>query len=78
MKTDFEQQQKEWNLNEANNELTKLKALKVLIQNNELACEIEIAGLSFGLCDNLQILPVLEFQEKEIKKYLKGKPSAWE
>ena len=67
MKTDFEKQQKEWDTNEAKCELTKLKALRVLIQNNELACTVEMAGLSFGLCDNSKILSVIEFQEKEIR-----------
>ena len=70
-------QQSEWDISEAKEELTKLKALKVLIQNNELACEIEVAGLKFGLCDNSKILPVIEFQEKEIKKFLNGKENMW-
>ena len=78
MKDNYEQQQKEWDINEARSELTKLEALKVLIKNNELACEIEVAGLSFGLCNNLQILPAIEFQEKEIQKFLKGIPNEWE
>ena len=63
---------------DADVELTKIKALKVLIKNNTLACTISIAGISIGLCDNSRALPLLEFQEQEIKKALNGKPNMWE
>jgi len=69
---------KKWNRQEAKKELTELEALKVLVKNNDLACTIEIAELSFGLCDNSKILPVIEFQEREIKKFLKGQNNSWE
>lgn len=68
---------KKWNKREAKTELVKLEALKVLIKNNTLACTLEIAGMSFGLCDNSQALPLIEFQEQEIHKFLKGKKNIW-
>jgi len=66
-----------WDQQEARKELTELEAFKVLIKNNDLACTVEIAGLSFGLCDNSKILPIIEFQEKEIQKFLDGKKNQW-
>jgi len=69
---------KKWNQQEAQKELTELEALKVLIKNNNLACTVEIAGLSFGVCDNSKMLPVIEFQEQEIQKFLNGKKNKWE
>jgi len=70
---------KEFNIKQdADVELAKIKALKVLIKNNTLACTLEIAGLKMGLCDNSKALPLLEFQEQEIKKALKDKPNMWE
>ena len=67
-----------WNKEEAERALTELKALKILIENNTLACTIEIAGVSFGLCDNSKVLPLIEFQEQEIHKFLNGKENMWE
>lgn len=58
-------------------ELTQLKAMKILIKNNKLGCEIKIAGMVMGVCDNSKVLPLIEFQEQEIKKFLKGKPNMW-
>ena len=75
MTEDFDR--KVWNKNEAEKELTELKALRILTENNALACTIEIAGMSFGLCDNSKILPLIEFQEKEIHKFLVGKENMW-
>ena len=74
----FKEQQKEWDIKEAKSELTQLKALKILAKDNNLACTIEIAGLSFGLCDNSKILPLIEFQEQEIKKFLNSEVNLWE
>ena len=69
---------KEWNKQEAEKELTELEAMRVLIKNNTLACTIEIAGMSFGLCDNSKLLPLIKFQEQEIKKFLNGEKNKWE
>ena len=66
------------NITEAESELTQLKAMRVLIGNNKLACIVEIAGMTFGLCDNSKLLPLIESQEKEIQKFLKGQPNEWE
>lgn len=64
--------------NEALCELTQLKAMKVLLKNNFLGCEIHIAGMVMGTCDNSKVIPVIDFQIQEIKKFLKGKPNLWE
>jgi len=58
--------------------LTQIEAAKILITNNHLGCEIHIAGLKIGICDNHMILPILQHNEKEIKKYLKGQPNEYE
>lgn len=67
-----------WSKQEAKKELTELKALKILIYNNTLACTIEISGMSFGLCDNSKLLPLIEFQEQEIRKFLNSEKNMWE
>ena len=59
-------------------ELTQWKAIKVLIQNNTLGCEIHIAGMSLGICDNSKLMPIVNQNISEIQKYLKGKPNMWE
>jgi hypothetical protein len=73
----FESHFKTMDKDQALCELTQLKAMKVLITNNVLGCEIHIAGMVMGVCDNSKILPILEFQEREIKKFLKGKSNMW-
>ena len=71
-------QQKEWDISEAKKTLTEIEAMKVLIKNNELACIVEIAGMSIGLCNNSTVLPALEHNENEINKFLNGEPNEWE
>jgi len=63
---------------EAKEELRNLKAIRVLLQDNEWACEVSICGMSFGMCDNKQLLPAIESQISEIEKYLNGSPNLWE
>jgi len=59
-------------------EITRLKAMKVLASNNDLACEICVAGMRVGLSRNTGILPILNAEIKEIQKFLDGKPNNWE
>jgi hypothetical protein len=59
-------------------ELTQWKAIKVLIENNDLGCEIHIAGMHLGVVDNSKLLPIINQNITEIKKYLKGQPNLWE
>jgi len=63
---------------EAETELSRLKIMKHYLKDNNIACEINAVGLSFGLCNNKQILPVIKYQIKQIKKFLKGKSNYWE
>lgn len=63
---------------EAKNEITELKAMKILIDNNDLACTIEISGLRMELCQNKWIEPVIDKQIKEIEKFIDRKENEWE
>lgn len=65
-------------LREANNELIMLNAVKELIQDNDLACEISINGITVGLCSNVSVLPAIQKNIEEINKFLKGEPNEWE
>jgi len=65
-------------INQAKLELTQYKAVKLLLTNNDLACEIHIAGMSVGVCDNTKVIPIIDHTIKEIQKAIKGKPNEWE
>lgn len=69
---------KQQEIQEAKNELLILKALKGLAKDNSLACMIEINGIKFGLCNNVKIIPIINYQIKEINKFLKEEPNFWE
>lgn len=62
---------------EARNELIMLNAVKELIKDNDLACEVSINGITIGLCDNLSVLPAIEKNIQEINKFLKGEDNEW-
>ena len=70
--------QKDFDKREAEKTITQIDAALVLIQNNDLACEIHISGLVVGLSDNKTIAPVLKKERAEIEKYLRGEPNKWE
>ena len=59
-------------------ELVKCKAMKTLLTNNSLAATISIAGMEIGLCRNDLLFTVIEYQEAEIRKFLKGDPNDYE
>lgn len=69
---------KQQDIQEAKNELVMLKAAKELAKDNSLACMVEINGVKFGLCENTKIIPAINYQIKEINKFLKGVPNTWE
>ena len=73
-----EQEQKERDIAEAKVQLTKIEAAIILAKNNDLGCEIHIAGIEIGISNNNKILPVLLYEKAEIKKFLTGKPNEWE
>ena len=75
---EFEEIIKERDINEALSTLTQWKAAEILISNNRLACEIHIAGMELGVCDNSKLLPVVRHNIAEIRKFLKGKPNMYE
>lgn len=63
---------------EARMEISELKAAIELCQNNDWACIIYINGLSFGLCNNANLIPALNEEITEREKFLKGEPDFWE
>jgi len=63
---------------EAQNELIMLNAVKELLKDNDLACEVTINGITVGLCSNLSVLPAIKKNIAEINKFLKGDPNEWE
>jgi hypothetical protein len=65
-------------IKEANIQLVKLRAMKELIKNNELACVVEVADLSIGFCNNMNLLSALNDEIDEVGKFLKGLPSKWD
>jgi len=70
--------QKIEDIREAKNELIMLNAVANLIQDNTLACEVTINGITIGLCSNLSVLPAIKKNIAEINKFLKGEPNEWE
>ena len=73
-----EEKQKEASIREANAELIKLNAIKELVKDNTLACEVSISGISIGLCTNESVLPAINHNIQEIEKFLKGEQNDWE
>jgi len=78
MKNNHDWDSKELDKAHALLQLTLWKAVKVLIENNDLGCEIHIAGISLGLCDNSKLLPIINQNISEINKFLKGQPNLYE
>jgi len=72
-----EKQEKKQQIINAKAELTELAAMKLLLGNNDLACEIHIAGMRRSISDNKKVLPILNNEIKEIQKFLDGKPNKW-
>lgn len=75
---DFEKSRKESDRAEGLSQLTQWKAVEVLIRNNDLGCEIHIAGMKLGICDNSKLLPIVKQNIAEIRKFIKGKPNMYE
>ena len=69
---------KQRDLAEARATITKIDAAILLLSNNDLACEIHIAGLKIGLSNTGKIIPALKYEQKEIQKYLNGEPNEYE
>lgn len=59
-------------------DLAKVKAAIILAKNNDLGCEVHIAGLKVGLCNNAKVIPALIHQKQQIEKFLKGQKNEWE
>lgn len=73
-----EKEEKKREVMQAKAELTKLEAIKVLLGNNSLGCEIHVAGLHMGVSENSRVIPIIDSEIAEIKKYLNGEPNTWE
>ena len=78
MRKELEEIEKDRVITEAKAELSKLEAIKVLIKNNDFGLEIHICNMVIGLCNNSKILPVINYQIIEIKKFLKREKNCWE
>lgn len=65
-------------IRQAQKELAEIKAMMILAKNNDFGCEIRIAGMIMGVCDNSKIIPILEFQKREINKFLREEENMWE
>lgn len=63
---------------EVKDELHRLFAVKDLIRDNELACEVEIKGVKVSLCDNITIKSAINNNIIQIYKHLHGEPNTWE
>lgn len=66
-------------ITEAKIELVKWRAIRELIHNNELGLEIhvEMMGINLGVCTNIKLLPLVNYQIKQINKFLRGEPNEW-
>jgi hypothetical protein len=65
-------------IEDAKSTLTQIEAALILATNNHLGCEIHIAGMSIGICNNKKIIPVLKHNKTEIEKYLRGEQNEYE
>ena len=70
--------QKQREISDAKAALTKMEAVKILLTNNDLAAEINVANMVVGVSVNERLLPVIEAEIEEIKKYLAGEPNNYE
>ena len=73
-----EEEEKQNEIKQAEAVLIKTEAAILLASNNWIACEIHIAGLKIGICNNTEIIPALEAHKKEIQKFLNGEPNMYE
>jgi hypothetical protein len=74
----WEKVKKEIDKDEAKRTLLEIEAAKILATNNDFGCEIHIGTIIIGVCDNSEIVPLLDLQQKEIEKFLNGEPNKWE
>lgn len=63
---------------EAKNELIMLNAVKELLKDNTLGCEVSINGITIGICSNISVLPAIEKNIEEINKFLRQEKNEWE
>lgn len=75
---DLSPKSKDEDTREAKNELIMLNAVKELLKDNNLACEVTINRITVGLCSNLSVLPAIKKNITEINKFLKGESNEWE
>lgn len=72
------EEQKQREIASAKTELTKMEAVKVLLTNNDLGAQMNVAGIVVCVSVNERLLPVVEAEMEEIKKYLAGEPNNYE
>lgn len=78
MKTEMLKEIRAMDHEEAKRELAEWKALRELVKCNQFGCEIHMHGMIKGLCVNKKLIPVIDHNIREIKKFLEGKPNKWE
>lgn len=59
-------------------DMLKLEAMKTLLTNKNFACEITVSGLKISVSNNTKVIPVIENEIKEIKKFLNNKTNTYE
>lgn len=69
---------KQRQIDSAQVELTEIEAMLILLSNNDLACEIHIAGMNIGICNNKKVIPALKDHKKQIENFLLGEKNNWE
>jgi hypothetical protein len=75
---DYTDEYRKQEIKSAKAEITQIEAAMLLATNNTLGCEIHIAGLKIGICDNKKILPALKHHKREIEKFIAGESNMYE
>jgi hypothetical protein len=70
---------KEHDIAQAEIELSFINAAICLAEgSNEIGAEVTIAGITVGVSLNERLIPILQAEAEEIRKYLKGLPNNYE
>ena len=73
-----EEEIKAYIVKQAQNELTKWKAVKELLECDDWSATIEIHGIRVSVCENIQLLPAVKHNIAEIGKFLLEEDNKWE
>jgi len=59
-------------------DLARWRAIRELLKENSFGCEIHIADFKIGVCDNSELLPIVESNIKEIEKSWADEPNKYD